>query len=155
MTKAGIILELPNGNFVFVKERAHASSNTPPHCNAAGGDCDPGETLEKTAIREAKEETSGFIELLISDLKKGMRTTVQGNSPIEMFCVRWSGNTNKLDAHMKKYPNGETIGAHEFTPNALSVALKQSGRKMATDVNGHTIQVATRALRALQQMNKI
>ena len=68
-----IIIELENKGIILIKRK-----NPPPGWAIPGGFVDYGESLEQTAIREAKEETSLDVELILqfhtySDPKRDKR----------------------------------------------------------------------------------
>jgi len=54
------IIEMPNGGIVLIERK-----NPPPGWAIPGGFVDYGESLETAAVREAKEETSLEVELIL------------------------------------------------------------------------------------------
>jgi ADP-ribose pyrophosphatase YjhB (NUDIX family) len=55
-----ILIEMPNGGIVLIERK-----NPPPGWAIPGGFVDYGELLETAAVREAKEETSLEVELIL------------------------------------------------------------------------------------------
>lgn len=91
-----------DGKFLLVQEAVGPPKGT---WNFPGGRQDPGETIQQTAIREAKEE-SGFEVVIEKLLVKAERSTI--NTTLNAFEVKVIGG--KLS-----FPREEILDAKWFT----------------------------------------
>jgi 8-oxo-dGTP diphosphatase len=100
MVAADIIIEYEDGSIVLIKR---ANEPYKDHWALPGGIMDPDETIEETAVREAKEETGLEVELmkLVGVYSKPGRDE-RGRSVSVCYAAKVTGGQLKADTDAKE-----------------------------------------------------
>ena len=155
---ADTLIELPDQRFVLIRRR-----NPPPGWAIPGGFIEEGETAERAAVREAREETGLDVELtelfhVYSDPQRDPRhhtlsIVFLGRASGEPFGADDAAEARVFDANSVPYDlafDHARILADYFLYRATGERPRPdptSGRQLSPDERDHLLQVARHAIR--------
>ncbi len=125
---AGVVLKNKQGQYLLVQE---AKADVYGLWNWPAGKADPGETLQETAVREAKEETNLDVALISQELFYKGRGAKDSNHVTHLFRAEVRGG--KL-----KHQDDELLDAQWFSPaeiRQLAAAGKIRGEWVIEGIN--------------------
>jgi 8-oxo-dGTP diphosphatase len=111
---AGVIIRNSHGNYLLVQE---AQPKAYKLWNLPGGRSDEGETLEQTAVREAKEETGIDVELL--SIEPVLTTINKSGHQLNSFIAEMAGGSLQPQ-------EGEILDARWFSVDEVQELAKNN-----------------------------